>query len=793
MEGQPKRPRTPEAEAEASGLSIGGLALSDSERVIVEEEVALLAELALGPPGVRQPLDSDPVRLFAPAQSSIHRSWDPPGFGELRELRDPEDHLVNACKLRFPLDGVEPPLEDDLDAAISKLCEIGPADGRVAEFRRERLERLSESALRLNPISARLRALRPQHVAWAGGDSANIAFIYALGQAMRWPDTEFVGDQFLRGVSIVGIGREVHLWKKKDPKKWAQQKAETTPLRMFWRQLARITGKAKRVVLHRFERNQATEDGRLRNQILFDNSMQEVKDGLSAGPFTMSQLVERHGYGKFACVPRSVVEQNGKWRNVDESQDINDAYAFPETTGMMPPWWPAAVGRRFYFESRRRGWADTRLDIGGSCDDETAAYRATPPRTPQLTYALVVDPATGHLVAFQPRGLNFGLEAAVAMYSRKPKFLVAVARRFLAAVLDNYLDDIPGVEPVWSRGGRQSAFGPYLPGREFPSSSQAMLWAVVGLTGAATLAPLKSAPWSTILTCTGITFDFRNAHRNGEVSLRVKDTTRLKLLSMIDTCVGSGCVTAKEASSLVGKFRWVACLGKIGLAATQPLVQLARMPKGSTAVLSEDRALGSSVEFIASLLRGGLPAVVYKGAIDSKHPALVYSDAMWRPRPPLLWGVGRVAFVVLSRDNAGGLGEVFYSEVDVPQGVLRRIHSLRAQLSFICALEEIATSGAYACPELVRVFFRRDVIHFADNQAANGAAVKGYSKVPDLARVVSAMHVNIAKLQARWWLSFVKSESNVADAPSRGDLSWLQHAGATRLAFRFPSLEGWDR
>jgi hypothetical protein len=155
--------------------------------------------------------------------------------------------------------------------------------------------------------------------------------------------------------------------------------------------------------------------------------------------------------------------------------------------------------------------------------------------------------------------------------------------------------------------------------------------------------------------------------------------------------------------------------------------------------------------------------------------------------------VGRVAFVVLSRDGTGGPGEVFFSEAEVPQGVLRRTHSLRAQLSFIIALEEIATSGAYVRPELVRVYFRRDVVHFADNQAANGAAVKGYSKVPDLARVVSAMHVNIAKLQARWWLSFVESESNVADAPSRGELSWLRKVGATRLTFRFPSLKGWER
>ncbi len=52
----------------------------------------------------------------------------------------------------------------------------------------------------------------------------NIAFIYALGQAMQWPDIDFVGDQFMRGVSNVGIGREVHLWKRERSRKMGSAK-----------------------------------------------------------------------------------------------------------------------------------------------------------------------------------------------------------------------------------------------------------------------------------------------------------------------------------------------------------------------------------------------------------------------------------------------------------------------------------------------------------------------------------------------------------------------------------------
>ncbi|GEM_PF-6392070 len=117
--------------------------------MIVEGEIARLAELALGPPGVRRPQAGDAVRLFAPSQSKAHRDWVPPGFEALTGLSDPSTHLENARNVRFPLDGVEPRLEDDLDAAISKLCEIGPAAAGVAEFRRERMDLLSESAVRL--------------------------------------------------------------------------------------------------------------------------------------------------------------------------------------------------------------------------------------------------------------------------------------------------------------------------------------------------------------------------------------------------------------------------------------------------------------------------------------------------------------------------------------------------------------------------------------------------------------------------------------------------------------------
>ena len=61
----------------------------------------------------------------------------------------------------------------------------------------------------------------------------------------------------------------------------------------------------------------------------------------------------------------------------------------------------------------------------------------------------------------------------------------------------------------------------------------------MALTGAATLAPAKSATWSTWLTCTRITFNFEKEHLSGEGSMKVKDSTRSKLLRrrLVEPCV----------------------------------------------------------------------------------------------------------------------------------------------------------------------------------------------------------------------------------------------------------------
>ena len=70
--------------------------------------------------------------------------------------------------------------------------------------------------------------------------------------------------------------------------------------------------------------------------------------------------------------------------------------------------------------------------------------------------------------------------------------------------------------------------------------------------------------------------------------------------------------------------------------------------------------------------------------------------------------------------------------------------------------------------------------------AANSAVIKGGSAAPDMARIVAALHLQLARMHIRIWVEFVKSEANLADWPSMGDFSLVHALGASRLPFTLP-------
>ena len=65
-------------------------------------------------------------------------------------------------------------------------------------------------------------------------------------------------------------------------------------------------------------------------------------------------------------------------------------------------------------------------------------------------------------------------------------------------------------------------------------------------------------------------------------------------------------------------------------------------------------------------------------------------------------------------------------------------------------------------------FYGWPVELWVDNSGAVGGLIKGYSGVPDCARIINLFHFVLARLGiASLWIDYVPTESNVADGPSR--------------------------
>ena len=100
-------------------------------------------------------------------------------------------------------------------------------------------------------------------------------------------------------------------------------------------------------------------------------------------------------------------------------------------------------------------------------------------------------------------------------------------------------------------------------------------------------------------------------------------------------------------------------------------------------------------------------------------------------------------------------------------GIIRLFETLKERDTYICQFELIAAIMPFlSVPE--EWFTGYPVELWIDNAGAIGALIKGYSGVPDCARIVNLFHFTIAKLGiTSLWIDYVPTDSNPADVPSR--------------------------
>lgn len=170
---------------------------------------------------------------------------------------------------------------------------------------------------------------------------------------------------------------------------------------------------------------------------------------------------------------------------------------------------------------------------------------------------------------------------------------------------------------------------------------------------------------------------------------------------------------------------------------------------------------------------------------------MILSDARWAPVEGSVLGEGRVAWVawVPGARGDGAGGKLMHADDAPTEAYLRALYDLRVQKTLVCPLEEVGIAAPYFSERLAPLIAGKQVIHLADNKAANAGARRASSSAADLARVISVMHAKWAQLGLSPWVGFVGSEANLADLPSRRLYELLRSMGSERVDFVFPPVQ----
>ena len=653
------------------------------------------------------------------------------------------------------------------EASIRYVHERLSSDGGgrlLCKERERKMGAMSRIAAFLRPLEARLRALMPPHIARMGR-KVPVALIHACVRAFDLPDAGLALG-FMVGFEPVDAIPTSGWWSANlDPALVDLDKLHNAG----WHDTLEAQLRAD------FSKPSHAAD----TQAVWEKTRQEVDKGLINGPFTRVQL-ERDAAGlPFRAMQRFAVRQNGKVRACDNARASlhNDGTSTSEKLECESADFPARVAK--LFATLAKGEGSPPPAMWGGTDDLSDAYRWIPSSQPSMTCFVLSNPQSGASEWYTLPGFNFCLKSAVLQFNRYALFLRTLASRFLGIVVSNFYDDFACVEPFSTCPSAQSEL--------------ASLAAILG----SPFSDEKHAPAGPRVLFLGVESDLTDS-ACGVIQIAVRPERVARILDEIEAAIESGELPLTAAASLAGKLAF--CLswsfGRLGRAALQPIYscQTSKLSRLSPGV-------AASLVFFSEVLPLIPPHTIFTSA-PKRRPALVWSDGMWEPGQASPGQVGFLAGIpkprfefVPPRATSAPLDDeydFFHASAVVPTEM---VDALCCRGQQIGQVEIIGALAPYlSIPNLLA---GRPVIHWIDNTSALAALVKGYSGVPDSARLIHVFHAWNSGAQARVWFEYVPTKENPADEPSRADLSETIYEPAPDVTsvpvpLALPELELWS-
>jgi hypothetical protein len=666
-------------------------------------------------------------------------------------------------------------LPQDLKDAIAFVCRKRES---ILGWRTARVRLLQDAERALRPLNATIVESMQPHVRAVAG-AYNVAFIACVADAIEHPDVD-IACHFIRGFPCLGSLPTSHVFPL-DPKA-----AQPKPVEQVFNGKENTAWNARlaKSIRKRGLKAHAAAARGSPEQLdaavaAWEATAKECAEGwilgkgkpTSAGDvrgFTELEL-DAHpwlGKGRWRATRRFAILQKGKYRPVDDwtENGLNDTIAPRDKLALEGA--DLLVGMAREYETHlgdpvpsgpdEPGWA-----FEAGTDDAKKAYRRIPARLISCMVVAVWDPVRRCVVYFIVLGFPFGAISAVYAWNRYPALVNGAARRLLAVPCGSFYDDFATGGASFERASGQEALGELasLFGIGFEDS--------------------KHDPMDQKQIFLGVESDFTRLPLTGTITVGVSASRKVSVAARVGEARAATSLTRAHASSLAGKCRFSLSpvFGRFGIAVLRPLIKRAA---------SRDTALTAEIERSLAFLERALPLlppVSVPLRPRRELPCVVLSDASFSRSKG-----GRVGVVVWCPRRQ----QLFHCEARPPPWMDAWLHRLERKATYICQFELVAALCAYLTfPD---VLDGRQVHHFIDNRAAIAGLIGGYSGSEDSNAIIHAFYLLMGSSRARPWFSFVYSEDNISDLPSRGSFELVQRLGSQWRRCRLPSLAalaGW--
>ena len=580
-------------------------------------------------------------------------------------------------------------------------------------------------------------------------EGKRLLLLEKIACSLGWPDTG-VHDELRSGFKLTGYAKPCGIFKT-EPKLAPMDKTKLMEDSKFLKPA--LLGKVKQ---------HTCDDDHCK---LYEMTLKEANvKGWLEGPYEPEQVTEMIN-GPWMPVRRFGIWQKGKLRPIDDFREnrVNEAFSCGDKIdlhAMDNMLWTLLAFMRFtlHQEHCRLETSDGEVLSGQvhplwksmpkGCQltafDLESAYKQLPLHESEYDCTVVTlkgpEPKDGPKCFFM-RTLPFGSVASVLHFNRVARLLWRVGIE-LNLMWFNYFDDYPCISPsIQSKSTMMTVKG------------------IFGLLGFK-FAEDKLSDFANTAEMLGVMVDASKSDE-GLVKVDNKESRKSEVVNALNDIIRDACLVPADLPALIGRLQFADMQlsgrgGKLAMADIREIGNESKQPHKLDADVIE------AFELLKTRFSQGEPRSFL--AEIPTHPIVVFTDGALETSDDgtLSATIGAVALF------PNGSVSVFGSRVD--SSVLNAW--LQEHVHPIGLIELYGVGAAYQVWR--EGLSNRKAIFFCDNWAALDVYVKGSSSQRSWRTLLKSLEKIDIEARALIWMARVPSQSNISDAPSRGDVSALE-------------------